>query len=342
MSGLSDSDRGRELELLERAAGWAEDVPLEKLTAERLRRIAASEGTDFATAWLYDRVIRSSRHGSFCARIDELRGARDVPSRRSNARFVVVPGAFHRAYPHIDAGGRMLRQVAAEFGCETELIPLPDTGGLEGNARMVLDALLARRDEPVILASLSKGGADVKLALAAPEAEAAFAHVVAWVNVCGMVNGTPLVEWLLARRMRTALVRGLFWWRGFDFQLVRDLHAGPGRLLDRPLRLPRHLRLINVVGFPLAAHLTNRRSRMWHRVLAPFGPNDGGVLLHDVCRLPGRIYPVWGADHYLTPGTTDVRGLTRALLCLLSEEIESSVPAGGFEPLLAASAEAST
>jgi len=75
-----------------------------------------------------------------------------------------------------------------------------------------------------------------------------------------------------------------------------------GGPLDFPLLLPAHLRVVHIVGFPLACHLTSRLARRSYRRLAPLGPNDGGgILLGDVTRLPGLIYPVWGADHYMRP-----------------------------------------
>jgi hypothetical protein len=61
------------------------------------------------------------------------------------------------------------------------------------------------------------------------------------------------------------------------------------------------MRFITVAGFPRQRHLSNGFMRRCHRFISAKGPNDGGVLLGDVCRLPGSLYPVWGADHYLRP-----------------------------------------
>ncbi|HEV3458903.1 MAG TPA: hypothetical protein VHG32_20320, partial [Thermoanaerobaculia bacterium] len=86
------------------------------------------------------------------------------------------------------------------------------------------------------------------------------------------------------------------------------------------LRLPAHLTLVNVVGFPLREHFEHAFSRRCHRRLAPLGPNDGSLVLADVCALPGLLYPVWGADHYLQP-KTDVRRLIGAILQYLDETL---------------------
>ena len=33
--------------------------------------------------------------------------------------------------------------------------------------------------------------------------------------------------------------------------------------------------------------------------MAPLGPNDGTALLREQMVLPGLVYPVWGADHFM-------------------------------------------
>jgi hypothetical protein len=52
------------------------------------------------------------------------------------------------------------------------------------------------------------------------------------------------------------------------------------------------------------------------------------VLLGDVCQLPGDLYPVWGADHYLCPRRFDMRSLATAILHDIAASIETS-PAPG-------------
>lgn len=307
-----------ERELLERAARFPELTTLAECTGDRLRALTAREGVDFATAVLYERVRRSAKHGPFIERVHALLHRPPRTAALNGFTFAVAPGAFWREFPHIDADGRLLRTVAAAFGCRTALIPVPSTGSLLSNARIVADWLRQQHGR-VILASPSKGSTDVRLAMR--EDPEAFRDVAAWFNLCGMVHGTPLVERLLNQPWRAALVRVLFWWRGLDFQMVRDLHAGPDGILAGKLELPSHIRLYNIVGFPLSAHMRNRRSRMWRRALEPLGPNDGGVLLDDVLRLPGSFFPVWGADHYLQPQHIDVRRLIAALLCDLADEL---------------------
>jgi hypothetical protein len=285
-------------------------------SAGELRELAAREGIDAATERLYRRVLESPVHGPFIRRVDELREGSDSQPWTCGAVLAVVPGASYKETPRTGADGRLVREQAERMGIPTVLVPLATTGTVKENARILRDWLASQPDRPVILASVSKGGSDVKVALAGPDAGPAFRNVVAWLSLCGILDGTPLIDWLLSRSPGAGAVRLYYRLRGKSLEFLRELRYRAGGPLDRPLLLPPHIRLISVVGFPLREHLTRRSSRNCHERLAPLGPNDGALVLADVCALPGLVYPVWGADHYLQPKEGAgplVRGILRSL-----------------------------
>jgi hypothetical protein len=291
--------------------------------------VTARDGIDAATARLYESVRESPLHGPFIRRVDELCEEPGIRAWNHGAVVVIVPGASYQENPASGADGRVVREQAERMGCVTELVPISTTGTLRRNARTLCDWLAARPDRPVILVSLSKGGPDVKVALAEPDAEHAFRNVVAWISLCGILKGTPIADRLLSWSPGAVLVRLYYWLHcglhGKSTAFLRDLRyctGGTGGPLDRPLRLPTHIRLISVAGFPLREHLTRRVSRRCHDHLTPFGPNDGALILADVCALPGLVYPLWGADHYLQPNKRDVGVLVRAILWYLIETLD--------------------
>jgi hypothetical protein len=287
--------------------------------AGQLREITARDGIDAATTLLYRSVLASPEHGPFIRRIDEIARRKMPHAWSADATLVIVPGAFYRENPRSGADGRILREIAEHLGCPTELIPIVSRGSLRQNARIISDWLMEHRRQPVILASLSKGGADVKMAMAQPDAARAFDNVTGWINLCGILDGTPMAEWLLSRRPAALLNRIYFALRGQGLGFLRELYYAPGCPLDFELRLPAHIRMVTVAGFPLSKHMSTGLARRCHRRLASFGPNDGSLILADVCASPGLIYPLWGADHYLRP-QADVRELVLAVLQYLGEE----------------------
>jgi hypothetical protein len=302
-----------EHELLAQAEEWPEDRSWPELTRSSLSRIADAQGLDFATALLYQRLRQSGRHGPFIRRVEELLSRSPRETGQLDVLLAIAPGAFYRELPGTGADGALLRRCAAACGCRTALIPAHSMGSVAENGRIICDWLAEQSHERIVLASVSKGGSDVKAALRERNAPGAFRPVVAWLNFCGITEGSPLANWLQRRKLATLFYKALFWWKGLDFTVTREMAWGPGSALDFALELPTHVQLITLIGFPLRRHLTSKLMRRCHEYLAPLGPNDGAILLAEACALPGLVYPVWGADHNLRP-SWDIRRLGLALL----------------------------
>jgi hypothetical protein len=305
--------------LLERAASWPEYASWMELTPETLQLLAIALGHDFAVALLYDRLRCSRKHGAFIREMEVPRT--EGPWTRSPATLAIVPGAFYRERPETGADGRRLFTIAARLGCRAKLIPVAGFGSPSENARTLADWLTARPEEEFVLVSLSKGSLDVRTALTGPGGHRVFRNVIAWVSLSGMFQGTELVASLRRHRLRTLLVRGCCWWRGYPFATLADLARRSRSGCDEQAQMPKHLQIVHVLGFPLRRHLSSPLARRAFARLAPLGPNDGGGnLLGDATGWPGLIYPVWGSDHYLRP-RWDIEGLlARLLLRLLTGE----------------------
>jgi hypothetical protein len=321
-SQFSPLRRGEEEEaLLQRAAAWPDHSVLESLDAATLRQITTQEGVDFATALLFDRFRNSARHSAFVRQINALcNGSHE--RLRFDVRVVIVPAALYVERPDMGSDGRVIREVAEFFGCRTGLVPLASLGSVSENARRLAAWLAQQRDEKLILVSLSKGGADLKLALQSPGAPRLFRNVLAWINVCGPLDGSLMADWILSSRLRAWLFRFQYWIQRRDFGFISELRHAPPSTLNFPLRPPPGMRMISLVGFPLRRHMTTPFSRFCHRTLSACGPNDGTVLLSDVSQWPGEIYPVWGTDHYFRPENR-ARELIGAVLSYLTTELKN-------------------
>jgi hypothetical protein len=303
--------------LLDRAARWP-GCAWAELTPERTQQITASEGIEFATALLYDRLRRSPDHAAFIQHVETM--PEEVPDGLQPLTVAVAPGGFHVENPESGADGRFVLEQAKALGLRTTTVPLRSFPTLRENARLLCDWLRRQPDEPLILVSLSKGSAEVRLALNEPEAALHFRNVVAWVNISGLVRGTPMVRWLRERPMRALMVRLLFWLRGYSYAALHELERGPTGLLGGAFRVPESMTVVHLIGFPLAAHMSRPLAERGYRRIAPLGPNDGGSnLLADMTTLPGLIYPVWGADHYMRPAW-DLNVVIRRLFRYLVEQ----------------------
>ncbi len=306
-----------ECELLDRAASWPGRTWGE-FSPEIVQQLAASEGVDFVTALLYHRLRHSDEHGRFIRAVENMPEAPEPRRHPGEMTVAIVPGAFYAEHPETGADGRFVHEAATRLGCRTSLVPLLSFGPLRENARRLLDWLDRQPAQPMVLVSLSKGGAEVRLALEDHSAADRFRHVVAWINLSGVVRGTAVVDWLVRHRLNALGVRLLFAWKGYSYSALHELKRWPG-ILHGDIQLPAELLAIHVYGFPLIRHLSRPVARRGHRRLASLGPNDGGLsLLADLVGLPGRIYPVWGADHYLRPAW-DFDGVLRRMFLYVAE-----------------------
>jgi hypothetical protein len=304
----------QDVELLGRAQRWRPEVTLCSLSVAKLAQISKVNGLDFATAVLYDRIVRTSANAEFARCVRE--------TIASNAREVdlvgIVPGAFYQRYKHTGADGKRVVEIARKLGLTVELLPLKSFGGLKENAEAIVKWLHSRRSKTVALVSLSKGSSDVKQALTRPDAAVCFENVRAWVSFSGIVQGTPLVDWLQSRSLRYFFIRLLLRLGGQRPSTLKELRWGDGAALSTWPALPRTLRVVHIYGLPLERHLCHPWAFRGYERLRNLGPNDGGgVLLGDLAQLPGITFPVWGADHYLSPAWDISSSLERVVLAAL-------------------------
>ena len=303
---FSEADR----ELLGKAAEESRFGNCRELNVATLGEIAAREGIEFATALAYDRVLRETRNKAFFDLVVQSSAQRIDPE----VLFAIVPGAFYQVHQHSGADGARLMRILRSAGARVEMVPLGNFGRVQENARMIADWLGGKRGQKIVVLSLSKGSADVKVALR--ERPELVEKILGWVSLSGISNGTALVDWLGRQRWRMVGIRFYFWWRRLEMAALEDLRTNGS--LEEWGSAREELPLVNVCGFPLTRHLTHRWAPKGYRRLARLGPNDGGgILLGEVTQRPGIVFPVWGADHYLTP-SWDCEAQLRTVLALVA------------------------
>jgi hypothetical protein len=311
-AGISADD----MELLARAAAWNQYPSLHDCTPIKLAEIVHKHGLEFATAVLHDRLLGHPEHGAFFQRVRTGRASaapKPVP-------VGIVPGAFYREHKNTGADGARLVSIVEALKCPVEVIPVDSFGSLARNSSLIAGWLTSHSEEQVVLISLSKGSGDLKFTLALPDAARLFRNVTAWISLSGLPQGTPLVAWLRRQPLRRTGVRLLLWLRRQRYSVLEELrHEPDGPLAGWPA-LPANMRIIHVVAFPLRRHLAHPWATRGYERIAPFGPNDGGgFLLGEVTNLPGTVFPIWGADHYVQSAWEDTATLRAVLVEAMSQ-----------------------
>jgi hypothetical protein len=299
--------------------------------------------TNGDTAALRDALAALSRTASvdaaataFAAAVDALPRNRDFRMRLEAAGaeasdgphaaaarylFLLVPGWRYRVNVETGADLRQPRAVLERLGFEARLVPLDENGAIEVNARALADAIARHEADgrALILVSTSKGGPEAHLALDLARRAGHAGHVAAWVNIGGLLNGTPLADhWDTWPRSWLAALGFVF--MGHDTAAIPTMRTDVRRARFATLRLPPELFVVTYVGAPRAADVTSG-AQGDYAIIAPHGPNDGMTLLADTLVPQGVTLVERGLDHYFAAPDLDRRiaALAHAVLETLGE-----------------------
>ncbi len=257
-----------------------------------LRRIVAERDVDVATAVLYQHVRRRDAAAISAVEGFDPRDARPLP--RLSGELVLVPASGYREQPAYGGDGAVIRSIGEAFGLSSRLVVTRSIGGVAENAETVRSALAGCAPRSVVLVTLSKGAAEVKVALSTPGPHRD--AVKAWVSVGGLPHGSPVVDWALGGWRTWLFVNAVILTgrvgRGFFYEMN---HRAP--TLEGPVDLPPATPTISILAFPLRWHLQGKLSGR-HAAIAHLGPNDGFGLLWDGIH-QGPVVPIWGGSHYL-------------------------------------------
>lgn len=259
------------------------------LNENELISIKDNFGIDMATACLYQSLL-GSKHGDFKREIDNLPTSRIfIP----NIKIMVIPGMFYKRHPETGADGCMVLNLAESNGIAAQLIETNPKGSISENSNLISQAIQNEKEYPLWLISFSKGGSEVRHYLQSTNLPD---NVHGWINVAGIYSGTPCIDVMLSNWVRRTYFKLVCLWLGISYASLADLKST--NLFWECTLWPKQLDIIHLVPIPLKSHLQAHLIKR-HALLEKYGPNDGCVPLAQVLPMPGKIYPIWGADHFL-------------------------------------------
>ncbi len=288
--------------------------------ATALTRIARDVSPDFATLLLAETLLEDERSATIRRLYAEelhatARGDVAPSPDASGYTLLFAPGWLYRSHPENGAGFERQLALAAEMGIQAELIDTDENASVEHNALAIAEDIRRRRATGgrYVVVSASKSGPEVALAFAMLSSEEA-GHVAAWVNIGGVLGGSPLVDAaLVAPRCWAALA--LFGWRRWGLDGMKSMSTRLRRGALDEIHLPDHMLVVNYVPLPLSGQVS-RRARGGYDDMRALGPNDGLALTLDEIFPGGGTLVEIGLDHYMSAPDIDRRtvALTRAVL----------------------------
>jgi hypothetical protein len=161
----------------------------------------------------------------------------------------------------------------------------------------------------IIIVSGSKGGPESALALSMLRNEPSIQLVAAWINIGGLLQGSPLADFALTWPMCWFVQMAVL--PDGSFAGIRSLSSTASQLRLQQIHVPDNILVVNLVGIPLSGQISDQ-ARLGYAQLRSFGPNDGLTLLTNAVHARGVTIPVFGADHYFRIGDIETRTLALA------------------------------
>lgn len=271
---------------------------------EDLKQIAAQFSNDFAALYPADRLRQDQQnrevqgifHQYLSMPEQELY---EPPVLTEDYVILLVPGWNYTNNGRITGSDFAApRRLLDRLGIENHLLLVPPNGSVMQSARVIADAVVERRasGQRVIVVGASAAGPAIHYTLGKLFDHDQLEHVVAWVNLGGILQGSPLIDYFQPWPQKLMLNIALVFY-GWDNDEIISMSAMQSRARIKSLNLPTHIVVINYLGLSLTGSLSSL-SIYKYPLIADQGPNDGLTPLVDIIAPNSLTLVATGSDHY--------------------------------------------
>jgi hypothetical protein len=280
-----------------------------------LKRLSDEFSVDFAALYLADQITHSPVNRRFRIAFDNAynytrkalpRGRVKLPATAADYEVVVVPIYLYKRLIGSGADLAAPRAALEKVGLPCHFVETQDDGAVEANADLVAAAIRARMQSGrrLIVISASKSSPEVALALTRLE-PAETRHVAAWINVAGVLQGSPLADEHLFRELEFLVGE-------VDVAGEESLTTLRGRRRFDSFHVPEHVLVVNYLGIPVTGSISFWGRRGFYS-LRKHGPNDGVSLLSDMTIPGGVTLADLENDHFMRGKPLDITTVALAM-----------------------------
>lgn len=297
---------------------------------EELKEISQAFSVDFAALFLADRLLNKECNKDLNQHFERyVKNEATVDANAAAAYQVLfVPGWDYVKNGHVSgADFAKPRELATKFGLENYLVPLLPTGSVEEGANVLAAEIVrhSRSGKKIILVGSSAAGPAIQLALGERLDEKELSSIKAWLNLGGILQGSPLVDYAQKRPQR--------WWfdlvvryKGWDKKAIRSMGTAASRRRFSRLQPHSDIVVLNYIGIPLSGQLS-QYAESGYRVLRSYGPNDGLALLTDEIAPDSLTVVALGNDHFFAEDP-EIDKKTAALMKLVITYLNENLTMG--------------
>jgi hypothetical protein len=173
-----------------------------------------------------------------------------------------------------------------------EMIMIDEVGLVDNNAAMIAERLkeIDKLYQNIIIISVSKGSLETEIALGKLLKPEDITKIGAWINVCGILKGTPIADYWSAPLRKSFLSCGVFFMGKKNINingLLNDMSYTQCKEKYKDIVIPPDIYTINLISTPLGR---KKKSTMLQ-------PNDGFSPLLDSITKNGVVIVEVGTNH---------------------------------------------
>jgi hypothetical protein len=293
-----DAELDRRIDLVYR------DHPSPIPDRDDLRRVAGSFSNDFAALFLADRLWQDRKNRKLQRIFNRYMGLPRSelfvpPPATEDLLVLLVPGWNYVDNGHVTGSDFAApRRLIDQLGIDNELVLVPSNGSVQQSAELIAERIVEQGSggRRIILVGASAAGPAIHYTLGKLLEPRRLAPVIAWVNLGGILQGSPLIDRFqqYPQKLLLDLVVAL---RGWDIDEIMTLSAAQSRQRVKTLQLPQELLVINYLGLSLTCNLSSL-SAYKYPLIAGEGPNDGLTPLSDIIAPGSMTLVATRSDHY--------------------------------------------
>jgi len=269
-----------------------------------LKSIALEFSHDFAALFFAEHIMLENQNKILHKKFKEILALSkqqlySKPIHAASYQVVFVPGWNYVDNGYLTGSDLALpRKVITDLGIQNTLIQTPSNGSVEQSAKVLSKAILEQStiNKKIIVVGASAAGPAIHLTLGESLSHHQSKSVVAWINLGGILKGSPLVDYF-QRWPQKALLNVVLWHKDWNNNDILSMSTEASIKRFNRLQLKPDMLVINYLALSLSGNLSHL-SKYKYPYIMPEGPNDGLTLLTDVIAPNSSTLIAVNSDHY--------------------------------------------
>ncbi len=269
------------------------------LHREDLKAIAHDFSVDFAALFWGWNMLNQSQNISiqdiFLSNLDS--DDQSFKSSLKDYRILLVPGLDYKENGKLTGSDlKTQKDLFTQLGADVRLIEIPPLGTVEENSLIIAEEIKKQSDKKILLSGPSSAGPAIHLALATRLNDKESSHVAIWLNLGGVINGSPVLDWVSSGITYPAW-QAVLWFKDWNSNTFESLRADISRKRAENLKVPEHIKIINYIGLSLSGNISKFAADKYC-IMHSEGPNDGLGLLPDMVVPNSQTIIATTSDHF--------------------------------------------